>query len=54
ITYYDKIKHKERYVLYDEVQIYIPGGLDMFDSNGTFQNEGEGFYLIFKKRTISL
>lgn len=54
ITYFEKIKHKERYVLYDEVQIYIPGGLDMFNSNGVFQNEGEGFYLIFKKRTISL
>lgn len=54
ISYFEKIKHKERYVLYDEIQIYIPGGLDMFDSSGVFQNEGEGFYLIFKKRTISL
>ena len=54
IIYYDKIKHKERYILYDDVQIYIPGGLDMFDSGGTFLNDGEGFYLIFKKRKIQL
>ncbi|MBK7868096.1 MAG: hypothetical protein IPJ75_14590 [Ignavibacteriales bacterium] len=50
----DSIGHKERYIIYDDVQIYIPGGLDIFDKNGRFQNTGEGFYLIFKKREIKL
>jgi hypothetical protein len=54
ILYYDRIRHKERFVLYDDVQIYIPGGLDMFDPSGTFLNDGEGFYLTFNKRKIRL
>lgn len=53
-VYHDSIGHKERYLLYDDVQIYIPGGLDIFDSKGRFHNSGEGFYLKFKKREIQL
>lgn len=54
VIYYDRIKHKERFILYDEVEIYIPGGLDNFDENGIFLNDGEGFYLVFRKRKIKL
>lgn len=52
ILYFDRIRHKERFVLYDDVQVYIPGGLDMFDPSGVFLNDGEGFYLKFNKRKI--
>ena len=53
-AYLDSIGHKERYILYDDVQIYIPGGLDIFDIKGRFHNSGEGFYLEFKKREFQL
>lgn len=51
---YDSIGHKERYILFDDVQVYIPGGLDIFDKNGRFTNSSEGFYLYFDKREIKL
>jgi hypothetical protein len=53
-VYLDSIGHKERYILYDDVQIYVPGGLDIFDDKGRFHNSGEGFYLKFMKREIQL
>lgn len=51
---HDSIGHKERYILFDDVQVYIPGGLDIFDKNGRFTNSSEGFYLDFMKREIKL
>ncbi len=45
-----ELGHEERYILYDEVQVYIPGGLDFLDSNGMIKNKKRGFYIRFEKR----
>ncbi|MCA0387046.1 MAG: hypothetical protein LCH52_00985 [Bacteroidetes bacterium] len=42
--------HEERYIIYDEVQVYIPGGLDCLDSHGMIKRQKRGLYLRFEKR----
>ncbi len=42
--------HEERFILFDEVQVYIPGGLDCLDSAGMIKSQKRGLYIRFEKR----
>jgi len=42
--------HEERYIIYDEVQVYLPGGLDCLNSEGMIKKNKRGLYLRFEKR----
>ena len=35
------VGHRERYIITDEFEIYIPGGLDMFRKNGIYKYRDE-------------
>lgn len=42
--------HEERFIIFDEVQVYIPGGLDFLDSAGMIKSQKRGLYIRFEKR----
>ncbi len=52
IEYFKKYEHQQRYILFDEVQVEVPGGLDFLDPQGKYSDTKEIGYLRFEKREI--